>query len=342
MRFFIPFVTWFLFSTVAEAQVRNFSSPELKGVRKAFLETKEDGTEQLIGFWDYQFNRRITGGIVVLRIINSQLLKVWENNDTFSYIEDYDAKDINKDGFLDFVAAGSGDVENQGFQFFIALFLSNGKSEYQKHIFVRPTSLYNSAFGDINGDGQLEIVFIEQIEIPGEGCLHQKEIKIGHLQGEALLVEDTGIFMSRDYSAEGGKRHQGYWEAFTVGDVDDDGKDEAIIDNWADFAGGRFISVFNLEGNEKYPTVNFPRGYDKPYLEDLWVNKVGHIIELQKENPKPRVTSLNGTLSKIAAIELPEVDLTVWKPVQITMPVVLSELRNGDKTARQVTIYGPN
>ena len=115
-----------------------------------------------------------------------------------------------------------------------------------------------------------------------------------------------------------------------------------MIDNWADFAGGRFISVFDLENDEKQPTVNFPRSYDEPYLEDLWVNKVGHIIELQRENPKPRVTSLNGTLSKIAAIELPEVDLTVWKPVQITMPVVLSELRNGDKTARQVTIYGPN
>ncbi len=324
------------------AQVRTFSSPELKGLRKAVLEVDKDGTERLIGFWKYRLNPYITGGIVVFDIVNNQLTKVWEDNSTLSFVQDWDAADLNGDGILDFAAAGSGSIGEQ-YHNFIALYLSAGENQYSIQRLPQPGRLYNIALGDIDGDGFSEIVFTEQFDShpDSEACSWlELEMKVGRWQNGSMIVQSTGITL--DTGDE--------WFELNVGDVNNDGKDEAVLhqhdsaDDIGEMALGRSVLVYDLSGEPTIiETIQRPSVFEGTYPKVI-VSRTGQILEFKEGSLRPDVLNPIKGLLKIAPVEIPEIDINEWKPVQVDIPtetttLVLSQPANGKGDARQVVIY---
>lgn len=342
MRYLFPLLALALFVQEPLAQVRTFSSPDLKGLRKAVLETDKDGTERLIGFWNYRLNPYITGGIIVFDIEDNQLQKVWEDNSTLSFVEDWDVADLNGDGILDFAAAGSGTIGEQ-YHNFIALYLSEGQNQYRIQRLPQPGNLYNVALGDIDGDGFPEIVFTEQFDShpDSEACTWlELEIKIGRWQNGSMIVQSTGITL--DTGDE--------WFELNLGDINNDGRDEAVLhqydeqDDHDEPALGRSVLVYDLSGEPTIiETIQRPSVIEDTYPK-VTVSRTGQILEFKDGSLRPDILNTGNGLFKLAVNEIPEVDLTQWKPVQIEMPtetttLVLSQPASGKGDARQLTIY---
>ena len=325
-----------LFVQETFAQARQFNSPELKGVRKVFLETEDDGTERLIGFWRYQHTPFISGGIVVLEIRDQQLLKVWEDNSTFTYVKDWDSADINGDGKLDFAVAGSGSLE-EGYRAFIALFMSNGTNQYQKHVFPRESEAQNLVLGDVDGDQQPEVVFSDrfsshpELEDELKGCSPwpEFELKIGHWQNGGLLEEATGLVIGE------GKM----WSQFAIGDIDHDQRDELVIHQHEYEGAGRWVLVYDLDNR---PTlINQFANLDtrEDYSPHISIDSAGQILEFNKGRLTPTILNPNGGGSKLAIPEIPEINLAEWLPIHISKTLVLSQPVNSKSHERQVMIY---
>ena len=330
---FLFLVVMGLFAQESFAQVRQFTSPDLKGLRKAKLETKVDGAERLIGLWRYQHTHWVSGGIVVLDIVNDQLLKVWEDKNTLAFVNDYDSADLNGDGKLDFAVAGSGYTEQKDFRQFIALYLSDEENQYRRQIIPFDNSPYNLALGDIDGDQQTEVIFTEQFDSHPESKVCswlELEIKIGQWKNGDFQIKGTGINLPLGDD----------WSQFVLGDVDGDGIDEVVIHNFG--YDGRTILIYNLNG-ETTPAWVIPRP-DYPNIETIFVNKAGQIVELAKGKTEPVLVDVNGNLSKIAPLDIPELDFAQWQPIQMDLftdavSLVLSKPTNGNSTARQITLY---
>ncbi len=338
MKLLTFLLTLGLFVQEPFAEVRTFSSSELKGIRKAFLEVGQNGTERLIGFWKYQHTYDIGGGIIVLNIVNNQLVKVWEDNSTLSFVMDWGFADINGDDRFDFAVAGSGTV-NQDFRYFIALYLSVGENRYQKRLFPQSDLLHHVALGDIDGDRQTEILFTEQFDSHPdvEHCTWPEiRLKIGRWINGNLQIEETEITLGVGDD----------WNQWLLGDVDNDGKDEAILHQYDtsnefgnDLPGlGRSVLIYDLdEGTTPTHIIQRPGVTDT--IPVLSVNERGQILEFKKGDIRPTIINLDGGLSKIAIAEIPEVNYTQWSPVQITSNLILSEPVDGNGTDRQITIY---
>ena len=330
-----------LFVQESFAQVRQFNSSELKGVRKAFLETENDGTEKLIGFWKFQRTPFISGGVVVLKIENDQLLKVWEDNNTFAFVKDWDSIDLNKDGKLDFVVTGLGRTEH-GLNDIIALYLSDERNQYQKQTFIQKHTLYHLTLGDIDGDQQTEIVFTEQFDShpEGEGCSWlELEVKIGRWQNGDLQVQGTGIYLGIGDE----------WHQLTLGDTDNDGMDELALHQYDTQNGprdkpalGRSILIYDLHSGIKLIDQIEHLDTEKSWNPRIAIDRIGQILEFRKGSIAPTVLSPNGGLSKIASLDIPEIDLAEWEPIQVSSKLVLSQPANGKSDSRQVTIYKAN
>lgn len=338
MRFLFLFCAVGVFAQTSFAQVRTFSSSELKGVHKAFLEVGQNGVERLIGFWEYRHTPDISGGIVVMNIINDELVKVWEDNSTLAFVQDWDSADINGDGRFDFAVAGSGTIE-QHHRYFIALYMSEGENQYRKHLFPQSDFLHHVTLGDIDGDKQVEVLFTEQFEshTDTEHCVWPEiRLKIGKWIGEGFLVEETEITLGVGDD----------WDQWLLGDVDNDGKDEAILhqhDVTNEFGNsdpglGRSILIYDLdEGTTPTHIIQRPDVTDS--IPILSINKNGQLLEFKKGEIRPTVLNLDGSLSKIALPDIPEIDLAQWNPIQVSNGLILSEGLNGDPTERQLTIY---
>ena len=330
MRFLL-FTVLGLFVQEASAEVRQFVSPYLKGLQRLELEVRDDGTERLVGFWRYQHTHWVGGGLVVLKIANNQLLKIWEDNSTLAYVNGYGSSDLNKDGKLDFVIAGSGYTEQMNYHKFTAFYLSEGEDQYIRQIIPTDVAIHHLSLGNVDSDEETEIVFTEQFDSHPEsnvcGWL-ELEVKIGHWVDGSFQARGTGINLPVGDD----------WLQFLLGDVDNDGEDEAVIHNYG--YNGRTILVYNLNG-ETTPAWTISR----PNTEvTISVNRAGQIVELKEGESRPTILSLNGGASKITTLEIPEIDLGQWRPIQMTLSatstnLILSEGVNGNNTARQLTIY---
>ena len=335
-------LTLALFNLPASAQLRTFTSPDLKGLQRADLEVTDKGIEGLVGFWRYRHTHWVGAGLVALQIKDGELFKVWEDNTSLSYIAGYDVADINDDGNLDFAVAGAGYTDDMSYRKFIAFYFSDGDT-YRQELVPFADSLYDLALGDVDGDGQLEVIFTQQFcSRPGSeetyGWL-ELEMKIGRWQNGSLQIQGTGITLGIGDE----------WYQITSGDVNNDGRDEVVLHQWDDtdepgeVGIGRSITVYDLSGE---PTIL--ESMQRPGTQDdrprILINRVGQILEFKDGELKPDVLNVGNGLFKIAVNEIPEVDLAQWKPVQIEMPtetttLVLSQPASGRGDARQLTIY---
>lgn len=338
MRFLVLMLLGLLGLLVQEssARVRNFTSPDLKGLSTVSLEVQKDGTEQLIGLWKYQRTYWVSGGVVVLKIVDDQLLKVWEDNNSLAHVQGYDSADINKDGNLDFVVSSYGYTGSErNYRGFLTFYLSDEENQFRKQLIPFHNAPYHVALGDTDGDQQDDVVFTEQFDShpDSEGCSWlELEVKIGRWLNGDFQVKGTGIYL----------RSGDDWSKFTLGDVDKDGKAELLIYNYSNWEPHRSITIYNLNG-ETTPAWVIPR----PRTEDtptISVNQRGQIIELEKGSIEPTILDIYGSLSKIAPIEIPEIDLGDWNPAQVsglTEPttLILSQPNKKGDLSRQVTIY---
>lgn len=333
MRFII-LIAFTLFVQEISARVRTFSSPDLKGLANVGLEIRKDGTERLVGLWKYERTHWVHGGIVVFDIVGNQLRKVWEDDNSLAFVQDFDSADINKDGRLDFVVSSGGYIEpNKDYHHFLALYLSDGQNQYRKQLIYnkRPDHV---VLGDVEGDNQTDIVFTEQLEHDNpQVCWAKYEIKIGKWNNGNFQVRSTGIISKSSDS----------WARMVLGDIDHDGEAEILIYNHSSVAPHQQITIYNLNG-ETTPAWVIPRPQNRQYTPTILINKSGQILELEKGSITPTILDVHGAASKIAPIEIPEIDLADWNPAQVsglTEPttIILSQpKREGDLT-RQITIY---
>ena len=320
------FVIALLLSQSVSARVRHFTSPEIKGTHKATL----DNNGTLICFWKYERTPTIHAGLVSFNIVNNQLVKTWEDNDTFFMAYDFDTGDLNRDSHLDFVVAGSGYDEHESYYRFIAFYLSTGPHGYVKRLIARPRKIAHLAVGDIDGDKQPEVVFIERTN-PMQDWVNL-ELKIGTWRNGTLSVRDSGIFQGSDV----------YWTELNLDDVDKDGKAEALVSTTAT---DHEIRIYDLDPTSRtdIPTYILPR---QEWYSSIAVNTEGQILELGLEFPLLSVSSINNgrASSKIATREFAEIDFAAWQPMRLSTPtatttVVLSRsIREGD-ISRQISIY---
>ncbi len=76
-------------------EVRHFTSPELRGTRKAVLEIRDHETERLTCLWGRSsHDLQITTGLTLFEIANNRLEKVWEDAETFFIAKDFDTGDL--------------------------------------------------------------------------------------------------------------------------------------------------------------------------------------------------------------------------------------------------------
>ena len=338
MKFSIFLFSLGLFIQEPLAQVRTFNSVELKGIHKAFLEVEQNGAERLIGFWKYDYTHSIGAGVIVLDIVGDRLEKVWEDNSTLSFVQDWDSKDINGDGRLDFAIAGSGNV-GQDFRYFIAFYLSDGENQYQKQLFPQGNMIHHLSIGDINGDGQIEILFTEQFESHPEGefCGRlELRLKVGKWIKGALLIEETEITLGTGDD----------WDQWLLGDVDNDGKDEAILHQYdtANEVGndnpglGRSILVYDLDEGIT-PTHIIQRPGVTDTIPILSVNEKGQILAFKKGDAKSTVIGLDGGFFETTIEGIPEANFRQWSSIQMNSNLILSEPVGGSGNDRQITIY---
>ncbi len=315
------------------AQVRTFTGPELKGIRKAVLEQLPNGTERVIGFWKYQLTPVHTGGVIVLDIVNGRLKKAWEDNRTFSHTNSYDANDLNGDGQLDFVVAGIGLAElGDTLSRYFAIYLSVGANQYQRHIVPRKTLTHHIAIGDIDGDRQNEVVFTEQYDSYSDseemGWL-ELEVKIGRWQNGIFHVQGTGVTLDSG----------DHWYQLILGDIDNDGRDEALIhQDDSDNDLGRSVLVYDLDRGvaPAHTLANLDNSLSP--IPKLSVSN-GQLLQFESGSINPTVLPLGSGFSKIAQMELPETDLANWEPVQVSTNLILSQPRDSKSNERQLILY---
>ena len=334
-------LTLTLFILPASAQLRIFTSPDLKGLQRADLEVTDKGIEGLVGFWRYRHTHWVGAGLVALQIKDGELFKVWEDNTSLAYVEGYDVADINDDGKLDFAVAGSGYTDEMSYREFIAFYFSDGDT-YRQEIVPFATSLYHLALGDVDGDGQIEVIFTQQIDShpDSEGCSWlELEMKIGRWQNGSLQIQGTGITLGSG----------DHWYHITSGDVNNDGRDEVVLHQFDDTDEpgetgiGRSVLVYDLSGEPTLiESIQRPGNLDD--IPKILISRTGQILEFKDGALRPDILNTGNGLFKIAPIEVPEVDLAQWKPVQIEMPtetttLVLSQPASGKGDARQLTIY---
>lgn len=332
MRYLI--VAWTMMLTMeVSARVRHFTSPEIKGTHKAFL----DRGETLICFWKYEHSPYVYAGVSLFNIVDDKLVKIWEDNETFFVAYDFDTGDLNGDGRLDLVVAGSGYDENGSHNRFIAFYLSTGTNGYIKQLIPQEDRIHHLAVGDTNGDGQPNIIFTERSNLMQDWV--NLELKIGTWRNGSLSIRDSGIYKGPD----------AHWTELTVGDVNADGKAEVLISttemDYDEQSTSHIVRVYDL-GPSRLIAEPIHTIQRQEWHSPITVDKVGQVLELGLEFPLLTISNINNdqTSSKIAPIDIAEIDFNTWRPMRLNTPtetttlVVSKSTLEGD-ISRQISIY---
>lgn len=311
------------------AQVRHFNTQELTGVDIAVREVLSNDSEQLICF--RRHGPLDLSHISIFEIVGEQLNEVWEHNHgaiNLSY--DFDTGDLNNDGQFDFAVVGMGHHNNGktvSTNHMLLYLSSGGYRNYESYVLSRPRQVFHLAIGDINGDSQQEFIIAETIRSTEDWF--EVELKIVRWINGAFLVTETGIMA---------KHPEIYWTDIRLKDVDNDGRDEALISVTDD---GQNLHIYDLDvlsSNAKPSRTITKQGHNSPIL----VNKKGEIFELGVRRPYIIPLGSNPA-SKIAPTVLSNLDLSVWHPIEIVesetdMVIVNRPVGQWSRT-RQVSIY---
>ena len=336
MTKYIVFATLMGFAQTLSAQVGHFSTSELTGVDVAVQETLSNDSEQLICF------RRLTtlSSIVIFDISGNQLNKVWEhNNEAIGLSYDSDTGDINNDGQLDFAVVGTGGHDNGKTVTVnhMLLYLSNGHRNYESQVLARPEQVFRTAIGDIDGNGQQELVIAEVVN--GTLDWYDIELKIVRWRDGEFLITETGIRARHSMT---------YWGDIRLSDVDKDGRDEALISvthkNKDRQTKINELQIYDLDtlSHLILPSRIIPK---QKQMSSILINKKGSIFEIATENPNLLPLGI-GPASKIIPTTLAEIDFITWHPIEITESlssmVVVSRPIGQWSSTRQVSIYEHN
>ena len=170
------------------------------------------------------------------------------------------------------------------------------------------------------------------------------ELKIGSWKDGNLSIQNTAIAKGDSLSFTG----------LNLGDVDGDGKEEALVSIWNDITGGWNIKIYDLDhihaGME--PAVVIPQA-DANILNA--VNRKGQILQLGVKSQQLTSFSIadgvtrRRSLAKVAGVAVAEIDPHAWSPVGITFSrsnaattektVILSSSKGKDNFSRQITIF---
>lgn len=151
------------------------------------------------------------------------------------------------------------------------------------------------------------------------------EIKVGRLDRDkrTLVIRNTGVVNNAD----------SYWSELNLGDVDNDGKDEAIV-NVNDRA-----EIYKLDDPTGRTVHAFRR---KHWHSTLTVNNSGQILELYDDTLSVR--DVSDGFTKTVPKPMPGIDFSQWRPIRVSIAeneamVVISKPVNGRDISRQITIY---
>ena len=326
-------VSLYSFGQAFSDEVRHFTSPELRGTRKAVLEIAPHQKETLTCLWSRQTPQdNFTTGLASFEIKHNRFDKVWEDSETFMTVRDFDTDDLNGDGRSDFVVSGYERLLGHH----IVLYLNEGGHRYRKQLVARPNPVELLAVGDVNGDNKKEVVFAEITEAYDDW--YNMELKIGSWKDGNLSIQNTGIT----------KGDSLYFTGLNLGDVDGDGKEEALVSTLKN------IRIYDLDvlHTTMSPSVVVPR-IDINSLTS--VNGKGQIIQLEIKSQQMTSLSLSdgdirsGGLAKVASVAALGIDTHAWSPFGITVArsnaattqktVILSNSKGKDKFSRQITIF---
>ena len=189
----IAIVAGFVQVSSVQAQVRHFNIPELTGVDIAVREVLTNDSEQLICFRHIgPVDQDI---IAIFEVVDNRLNKVWKHHHpAIGLAYGFDTGDLDNDGQLDFVVVGRGQHKDRGVSSdnHVLLYLSNGDHRhYESQVLARPRQVFRTAIGDIDGDGQQELIIAETVESTMDW--YNVELKIVRYRNGSFTVTETGI-----------------------------------------------------------------------------------------------------------------------------------------------------
>ena len=329
MNRYVIFSVLTSFAQPLSAQVRHFNTQELTGVDIAVREILSNNSEQLICFRRHRPTN--FSDISIFEIVGEQLNKVWEHDHgaiNLSY--DFDTGDLNNDGQLDFAVVGMGRYDNGETVSInhVLLYLSNGDfRNYESHVLSRSRQVFHLAIGDINGDRQKEFIIAETVRSTEDWF--DVELKTVRWFNGAFLVTETGIVA---------KHPEIYWTEVRLKDVDNDGRDEALI---SVMEGGPTLHIYDLDvlSSNAQPSRVIPK---QEQNSPIFVNKKGEFFELGVQRPNLIPLGPNPA-TKIVPTVLSNLDFSVWHPIEIVeseadMVIVNRPVGQWSRT-RQVSIY---
>ena len=306
-------------------RIRHLNSPRFKGTHEAALRIMRDLQEYLICFWKYEHSPRYSAGYSRFDVYENSASPVSKDTRTFFAADDFDSGHLDSDDIMDFVIAGSGRNNRGEFRHIIVVYLTgNGRVSQRKfRAYDSKRNIEHVAIGDIDGDGKQEIVFTEVLEVYDDW--ENLEIKTGQLDSDegTLHIRNTGVVNNA----------HSHWSELNLGDVDNDGKDEAII------SVNDRAEIYKLDDSTSRPVHAFRR---KHWHSTLTVNNSGQILELYDDTLSVR--DVSDGFVKTVPKPMPGIDFSQWRPIRVSIAeneamVVISKPVNGRDISRQITIY---
>ena len=300
--------------------LRLFQWYEFDGAEKATIEILNPDTVRVICFWPTR-----------LALFNGfrpyyQPEKVWEDHETFIAARDFATGDLNGDGQLDFVVAGLGLSDVKTMQHMLGFYLSSGRYEYRKLLISRDKIIEHLIVGDINGDGQQEIIFAESAD-------NKTTLTIGHWSNST----DNFTFAVTQLSVDS----ETFWKEIKLGDVDRDGNKELLIST---FGQNWDIKVHDFEVLRVTPNSPTRTILRQEEHSQIVVDHRGRILELTTKPPRlTAITFAEHGFIQRETLDIGFMDPKYWNPISISTyrnkTIIMHEIIHLYSHGRSINIY---